>query len=254
MTPSDLFPAYFYVVPSHNVLCWLLWPVAYSRTDSMSLSRLGYTDYSFLAPCNFLHLGSQALGEASCLTGSYPMETTLLVKESTFRSTPNKELKPSVQQRKKNGLLTNTCVNLGSDPSALVQPWGDTIPDDRLTITSWETMSQNHPARQLPDVWPWEMKVTNVCCLKLLSLGVIYYAEIKQYTSSGEPYTSPTSQIQFLDIPVYRTEAKELHVQWQQADAISNGNTKDFKKLVFINKLREGKKENQESDHQPKET
>lgn len=182
-----------------------------------------------------------------------PYGDTLLVTESTFRSTPNKELKPSVQQRKKKGLLTNTCVNLGSDPSALVQPWGDTIPVDSLTITSWETMSKNHPARQLPDVWPWEMKRTNVCCLKLLSLGVIYYAEIKQYTSSGEPYISPTSQIQFLDLPVYRTEAKELHVQWQQADAISNGNTKDFKKLVFINKLWEGEKENQESD-QPKET
>lgn len=51
-----------------------------------------------------------------------PYRDALMVTERGLRSTPNRELKPPVQQCRKRGLLTNTCVNLGSDPSAPVQP------------------------------------------------------------------------------------------------------------------------------------
>lgn len=171
-----------------------------------------------------------------------PYGDTLLVTETAFRSTPNKELKPSVRKRRKRGRLTNTCVNLGLDPSALVQPWGDTIPADSLTITSWETMSQNHPARQLPDVWPWEMKVTNVCCLKLLSLGVIYCAEIKHYTTSGESYTSPPAKSSFLIYQFIGQKWKNYPFNDNRQMQSAMGTQRTLKSLFLLLSYEGGKK------------
>lgn len=126
----------FRVLPFNQI--GLLWPIAYSRRNVMSLLRLGYTGSWLPSWAFFL----THYGENHVVSSPVQMTTCHWV-------SPEAEL------------------------PALVKPSGAADPDNSLTTILWTTKLS---LTQIPDFRNCE--IINICCFKLLNLGVICYTAI----------------------------------------------------------------------------
>ena len=127
-------------------------PVEYSRSDGVSLLRLGYKRH-----CGF------SLGVSFALRSLYLEEAICRV-----MSRCGEGVRPPA----------NSPLNeYGSGSSSPGKLLGDCGPESHIHISttiSWETLGQNQPGQLLPDLTFKNYMNRKVCCLKLLNLGVIF--------------------------------------------------------------------------------
>lgn len=154
MVPNDPHLRVFTVLCSSLLCCSRdLWPIEKDRSDNTSILRLGCKRHCGFHLGGFfsLTLGSFVLGDinlwAALERGSHGKETKLLP--------------------------TATWMGLILQPS-----WKSS--ETAVNTCSLRDLSHNDPAETLPDSWPPETGVIiNICCFKLLSLGVFYYISNK---------------------------------------------------------------------------
>lgn len=73
------------------------------------------------------------------------------------------------------GLITAMWVSLEVDPSGRVEPWDECKRGWHLTATSWDTLSQRHPAKSCLNSRSTEIEIMNICCFKAPSFGGSFF-------------------------------------------------------------------------------
>ena len=115
-------------------------------------------------------------------------------------------------------LSTVMWVSLEVDPLAQTSFQMTTSLDNILTATSWETLSQNNPARSLQIPGPQKLyEITNFYCFKLLNFGVICYTTIVccSVTKSCLTLWDPMNcSMPFFPILHNVSEFAQIHVCW----------------------------------------
>lgn len=87
-----------------------------------------------------------------------------------------KELRLLVQQPIRKSDLPTALSELRSGSFSPRWALRQLQPQPTIQATRWETLNQDHPAKLLPDSWPY--RIINACRFKLLCLGIICYTEI----------------------------------------------------------------------------
>ena len=116
-------------------------------------------------------------------------------------------------------LSTVMWVSLEVDPLAQTSFQMTTGLDNILTATSWETLSQNNPAKSPQIPGPQKLyEIINFYCFKLLNFGVICYTTIVvccSVTKSCPTLWNPMDcSMPFFPILHYVPEFVQIHVCW----------------------------------------